>query len=155
MANETKRNLLDFSLWIAGLLAGMVLLAHEAMAGGSLATPPNAAWKAECESCHIAYPPQLLPAQAWRRVMSQLDRHFGADASVEAAAAAEITAYLERHAGTGKRVAGAGSSLRITETPWFVREHGEVSLKNAASCAACHTLAERGDFSERNIRLPR
>src|SRR6185503_8327632 len=133
MANETKRNLLDFSLWIAGLLAGMVLLAHEAMAGGSLATPPNAAWKAECESCHIAYPPQLLPAQAWRRMMSQLDRHVG----------------------TGKRVAGAGSSLRITETHWFVREHDEVALKNAARCAACHTLAEQGDFSERNIRLPR
>lgn len=155
MGNEIKRNILDFSLWIAGLLAGMVLLAHEAMGGGNLATPPNAAWKADCASCHIAYPPPLLPAPAWRRMMAQLDRHFGTDASLEAAAAAEIGAYLERHAGAGKRVAGAGSSLRITETPWFRREHDEVSLKNAANCGACHTLADQGDFRERNLRIPR
>ena len=131
---------------LLALALGLVLL-QEAAA--------QSAWKAECGSCHIAYPPQLLPAPAWRRMMAQLERHFGTDASLEAAAAAEIGAYLERHAGTGKRVAGAGSSLRITETPWFRREHDEVSLTNAASCGACHTLADQGDFRERNLRIPR
>jgi hypothetical protein len=163
MENDSKRSILDLSLWSAGLLAGMVLMAHEAMAGGRLATPPNATWKAECATCHIAYPPQLLPALAWRRMMAQLDRHFGTDASVEAAAAAEIGAYLERHAASGKRARGVPESLRITETAWFVREHDEVprstwqhpAVKSAANCAACHTAAEQGDFRERNIRLPR
>lgn len=131
---------------LLALALGLLLL-HEAAA--------QSAWKAECGSCHIAYPPQLLPAPAWRRMMEQLDRHFGADASLEAAAAAEIGAYLERHAGTGKRVAGAGGSLRITETPWFRREHDEVPLTNAANCGACHTLADQGDFRERNLRIPR
>jgi cytochrome c553 len=163
MENERRHTILDLSLWMAGLLAGMVLMAHEAVADGRLATPPNATWKAECATCHIAYPPQLLPAQAWRRMMAQLDRHFGTDASVEAAAAAEIGAYLERHSASGKRARGVPESLRITEAAWFVREHDEVpqstwrhpAVKSAANCAACHTAAEQGDFRERNIRLPR
>ena len=106
MENESKRTILDLSLWVAGLLAGMALVAHEAMAESRLATPPNATWKAECATCHIAYPPQLLPAEAWRRMMAGLERHFGIDASVEPALAAEIGAYLERHSASGKRARG-------------------------------------------------
>ena len=160
--NTTSRWILDVSAWMFGLLASMVL-AHQAMAGGKLATPPNERWKAECGSCHIAYPPQLLPAQAWQRIMSGLDRHFGTDASLDAAAAAEIGLYLERYSGSERRAQTAPGSLRITETAWFRREHDEVPLaswkhpavKSAANCAACHTSAEQGDFRERNIRIPR
>jgi len=161
---DTKRRwILDIAAWAIGLLASMVLIAHEAMAGGSLATPPNDRWKAECGSCHIAYPPQLLPAQAWHRMMSQLDKHFGTDASLDPAAAAEIGAYLERHSGSTRRAQLAPGSLRITETAWFIHEHDEVpppawkhpAVKSAANCAACHTMAEQGDFRERNIRIPR
>jgi len=44
-----------------------------------------------------------------------------------------------------------------------VHEHGEVpsavwrspAVKSAANCAACHTGAEKGDFRERGIRIPR
>ena len=122
---------------------------------------PQEQWKIECASCHIAYPAKRLPAGAWRRLMSGLDRHFGTDASVDAPAAAAITAYLEQHAGRDRR--GDTQTLRITETAWFVREHDEVppalwkspGVKSAANCAACHTQAESGDFRERNIRLPR
>lgn len=149
--------------WIAGALASMLLIAHEAMADGKLAAPGNERWKSECGSCHIAYPPPLLSAPAWRRMMAGLDKHFGADASVNPAAAAEIGAYLERYAASGRRAQRAGESLRITETAWFMREHDEVAaatwkhpaVKSAANCAACHTAAEQGDFRERNIRIPR
>ena len=161
--NTSRRWILDITAWVVGLLAAMVLVAHEAMAGGSLATPPNERWKAECGSCHIAYPPQLLPAQAWHRMMSQLDKHFGTDASLDPAAAAEIGAYLERYSGSKRRALPAPASLRITETAWFIHEHDEVppaawkhpAVKGAANCAACHTTAGQGDFRERNIRIPR
>jgi hypothetical protein len=36
------------------LLAAVVLISQHAMGGGSLATPPNDAWKTECGSCHLA-----------------------------------------------------------------------------------------------------
>jgi len=52
---------------------------------------------------------------------------------------------------------------RITRTPWFVREHREVSattwklpaVKSAANCGACHQGADQGDFSEHSVRVPR
>lgn len=163
MDNAVRRWMFDLTAWIIGLLAGMGLIAHDAMADGNLAAPPNERWRAECGSCHIAYPPQLLPAQSWRRIMSELDKHFGTDASVDTTAAAEISAYLERYSGSARRTALSPDNLRITETLWFVHEHDEVpsavwrlpAVKSAANCAACHTTAEQGDFRERNIRIPR
>lgn len=95
--------------------------------------------------------------------MSQLDRHFGTDASIEGAAAAEIGAYLGRYAGSERRTGPLPDSLRITETRWFVHEHAEVpsavwnspAVRSTAHCAACHTTAEQGDFRERYVRIPR
>jgi hypothetical protein len=163
MGNAEKRWILDITAWTLGLLIGLALVAHEAMAEGKLSVPPNARWKAECGSCHVAYPPQLLPAESWQRMMSQLERHFGTDASVEPAAAKEIGAFLERYSASGRRARGAGESLRITQTAWFVHEHDEVparswalpAVKSAANCGACHTAAEQGDYRKRNIRIPR
>jgi hypothetical protein len=161
--DTTRRWILDIAAWVLGLLASMALVAHEAMAGGNFTTPRNERWQAECGSCHIAYPPQLLPAQTWKRVMSGLDKHFGTDASLDAATAAEIGAYLERYSGSGRRAQAAPDSLRITQSAWFVHEHDEVpaaawkhpAVKSPANCAACHSTAEHGDFRERNIRIPK
>src|SRR5512146_2667484 len=57
-------------------------------------TARNALWQTECGSCHVAYPPRLLPAESWRAVMSGLDKHFGSDASLDPAAVREIGAFL-------------------------------------------------------------
>lgn len=95
--------------------------------------------------------------------MSQLDQHFGTDASVDPAAAAEIARYLERNAGSQGLAVASQGSLRLTETRWFVHEHHEVppaawkrpAVRSAANCAACHPGAEQGDFRERSVRIPR
>ncbi|MBI4808446.1 MAG: diheme cytochrome c [Nitrosomonadales bacterium] len=147
------------------LLAGAVAVAqadddeHE---GGRRASVSNAKWQAECGSCHVAFPPRMLPAASWREMMSGLGKHFGTDASLEAPVALEIGAFLEKNAGTGKQEPTAKPQLRISETRWFVREHDEVPervwknplVKSPANCAACHTRAESGDYRERNIRMP-
>lgn len=128
--------------------------------------PDHPAWKAECGGCHLAYPPQLLPARSWRALMSGLDKHFGTDASLDPQGMAAITAFLEQNAGRkrpGKYSTSAEPVLRITETRWFVHEHDEVparvwksaKVKNAANCTACHVDADKGDFSEHGIRLPK
>jgi len=124
-------------------------------------TGSNAKWKSECGSCHVAYPAQLLPATAWQRLMKSLDKHFGTDASVDAATAAEIGSFLDKYAGNKRGIAGE-TTLRVSETSWFQREHRKVDaaiwnnakVKSAANCAACHTAAEAGDYRERGIRIP-
>lgn len=124
----------------------------------------NPAYQAECASCHVAYPPQLLSAASWREVMNGLDKHFGSDASLEPAVHADILRYLEANAGRRDTRAAGKPQLRITETRWFVHEHSEElprdiwkhpAVKSAANCAACHTAADKGDFSDSTLKLPK
>lgn len=122
-------------------------------------------YEQECAACHIAYPPGLLPAASWQRLMGALDQHYGSDASLDAASVQAISQWLDRHAGTYKRVAEAPPDNRITRSAWFLRKHraGEVppelwrhaAVKSASNCAACHTQAAQGRFNEHEIRLPR
>jgi cytochrome c553 len=131
--------------------------------------PPqaNKAWQAECGSCHVAYPPALLPKASWQKLMGGLDRHFGEDASLDPATRADILRFLEAHAGKdGKAAPRADANatpLRITETTWFRHEHDEVpraawsrkSVGSAANCAACHRQAEQGRYDEGSISIPK
>jgi hypothetical protein len=129
---------------------------------GRFYTASHPAWQAECGGCHVAYPPQLLPARSWRALMSGLDNHFGTDASLDPQAAADIGAFLERHAGRDPTPAAA-PVLRITETAWFVREHGEVPARvwqstkvaSRSNCTACHVKADQGSYGEDSLFIPK
>lgn len=120
-------------------------------------------YQQECAACHTAYPPGMLPAASWQRVMNNLSRHYGTDASLDAATAQEISTWLAANAGTYKRAHGQPPGDRITRSTWFMREHDEVpaatwrlpAVKSAANCAACHTRSDQGDFNEHNVRIPR
>ncbi len=122
-----------------------------------------ALYKQECAACHMAYPPSLLPAASWRRIMNGLDRHYGTDASMEPAQVQQIGAWLQTHAGTYKRVYEEPAEDRITRSAWFARKHKEVdasvwkraSIKSAAQCSVCHTRADEGSFDEHQVRIPR
>jgi hypothetical protein len=139
----------------------------------SLAAPPNARYQAECASCHMAYPPALLPARSWQTIMGRLDQHFGEDASLDAATIKEITTYLTVNSADGNKARFAkrvqlslpadDTPLRITETPFFKGEHRELPARlyrdnpkvgSLSNCAACHTRAEQGSFRERDINIP-
>lgn len=123
----------------------------------------NAKFKQECSDCHIAYAPGLLPAESWRKIMSGLDKHFGSDASLTAQENKEITAFLVSNA--SNRWSAPTAPLRITGTAWFKEKHDsrEISpavwknpqVKSPANCSACHTQAERGDFNEHDINIPK
>ena len=117
----------------------------------------------ECAACHLAYPPALLPAASWQRIMAGLDRHYGVDASLDAASVREIGAWLQANAGGYKRVRSEPPQDRITRSDWFERKHRDVadavwqraSVKSRANCMACHTQADRGDFDDDRVRIPR
>ena len=127
--------------------------------GHKMTVPPNAKWKEECSSCHIAYPPKLLTADNWEKMMGGLNKHFGANAELDAKDNKDILEFLKKHAGSGERHSAA--SLRISDTPWFKREHRSVSpkewvhpeVKSKSNCSACHQNVARG-YSEHDVRMP-
>lgn len=120
--------------------------------------PANPVWERECGACHLAYPPGLLPAASWRRLMDGLERHFGTDASLDEAQAGDIGRFLQAHAGRGR-----GAPPRITETAAFRHEHDELapavwrrkSVGSRANCQSCHRDAATGRFAEHQLRIPR
>lgn len=148
--------------WL-GLVA-LLLAAPLARAdGGGQMVPLLPQYKQECASCHMAYPPGALPAASWQRLMQNLPQHYGTDASLDPATVKAISTWLTAHAGTWKRVGGPPPQDRITRSEWFIRKHREVTaatwrlpaVKSPANCTACHTGADKGDFDEDNVRIPR
>ncbi|MDR0274734.1 MAG: diheme cytochrome c [Burkholderiaceae bacterium] len=147
------------------VLAAAVALPLAARAGDDrLTIPANAppSFKAECGGCHLAFPPALLTAPDWRRVMASLDKHYGDNASLDAKTREEIEIFLTRNAATRSKMAGQGDPPWLTRTPWFEREHREVPTSlwrdarvvSASNCAACHGKAEQGSFRKRELLLP-
>lgn len=88
----------------------------------------------ECSDCHQAYGGDALPAGAWRRMMGNLENHFGEDASLDERTRAHIENYLLSNAMPGD------GSMRITEQNWFIGEHRGKGRRNVrlADCKACH-----------------
>ncbi len=123
----------------------------------------NAKWLAECGGCHMAFPPGLLPAASWKKIMTGLDKHFDTDASLSAPDAKEITDYLVKY--PSNRWTASSAPLRISDAAWFKAKHssGEInpavwkreSVKSPANCMACHSGADKGDFNENSIRIPK
>ncbi len=120
------------------------------------------AYAQECASCHTAYPPGMLPAPSWQRIMGGLGKHYGTDASLDAASVKQLSDWLQTNAGTYKRVSEVPPEDRITRSAWFVRKHRELapsvwglpSVKSAANCAACHSGADKGFFDDDNLIVP-
>ena len=121
--------------------------------------PAWAGYQAECGSCHLAYPPGMLPAASWQRLLAGLDAHFGQNAELDAPTRATLGTFLARFSGP----ATGQAPLRITALAWWRREHDELSpdvyarkaVGSAANCGACHPGADQGDFDEHGVRVPR
>ena len=132
---------------------------------GNAFTASTPKYVQECAACHLAFPPGMLPAGSWKTVMGSLSNHYGTDASLDDATLRELSAWLKNNAGTYKRVSEEPPEGRITKSAWFLRKHrpGEVppevwkrpAVGSPANCAACHTNAAKGSYSEREIRIPK
>jgi hypothetical protein len=164
MSPDLRRRIFDLVVWIGSLVLAGGLLAGEAFAERTRPIAANATYRTECGACHVPYPPALLPATAWRAQMASLSRHYGVDATVDAAAAREIGAFLDASAGSDRGVATTNNEPpRITTSDWFLREHRKAAnairtsatVKSAANCGACHPAADRGQFDEHIVRVPR
>lgn len=121
--------------------------------------------KAECSACHMAFPAGFLPARSWQAIMAGLDSHFGENAALAQDVTARIEAWLVANAADGRGrsevLRGLDPSvtpLRISDLPWWQREHGprevnpaaftDPAVGSKANCVACHRGADRGIFED-------
>lgn len=150
--------LITSSVLVATVSAAAPVFAEEEGGKSSIELLPK--YRQECAACHIAYPPKMLPAASWQRILNGMSHHFGTDASLDLATVDELASWLTTHAAPG---VATPAEDRITRSRRFVSEHQEVdarywnlpAVKSASNCAACHTRADQGDFNERFIRLPK
>ena len=158
----TRSNFKEFILALA-LAAGLLVNAQADPVGSRVTPLPQ--YQQECAACHMAYPPGLLPAASWQRMMGSLNKHYGTDASLDAASTSNISGWLKTNAGSYKRVSEEPPQDRITRSAWFLRKHrdGEVpagvwkraSVGSPANCVACHAQAAQGNFDEHAVKIPK
>ncbi len=135
--------------------------------------PPiaNATVKSECGACHMPYQPQMLPRRSWQALVSGLAQHFGEDANLPQAKAAEVLAYLVANSGDAggannrflRDLTATAIPLRITETPRWLGEHRKIqpeiwtraAIGSKANCQACHQAAANGDYNEHRVSIPK
>ena len=139
----------------------------------SVAAVSNPLYKAECSSCHMAYPPGLLTSASWSKIMAGLDNHFGENAELDAETQKILTEFLidnsadqsdnRRSREFSSAVQASDPPLRITETAFFKRKHHELPARlvsgnpevgSFSQCNVCHKQAEQGRFNEHDIRIP-
>jgi hypothetical protein len=108
----------------------------------------------ECGACHMVYPPALLPARSWAKIIGDLGNHFGDDATLPAASLAAVLEYYTKNAGDmGKgsgrfmgRLKASVTPPRITKMPFWLGIHGRFSpasftqpkVKKIGNCLGCH-----------------
>ena len=137
------------------------------------ALPENATWNRECGSCHLAFHPRLLPARSWDALLDGQANHFGDDLGLDAATLTELREFARQNAAESAQTEAAWKinrsvpaqavPLRITETAYFQHQHDEISasvwkrpkIGSQSNCIACHSGAEKGNFSEDYVRIPR
>jgi mono/diheme cytochrome c family protein len=150
------------------LVLALALVAGPSLADAEerLAPVTDPLTRKECGECHMAFPPSLLPARSWDRIMATLSDHFGDDASLPADDTAAIAAYLRANAGDVRRwgeshhdkerLALDQAPMRFTETRAFAHEHRRYTpdrlasrgIKSIVDCVACHRGAEQGYFDD-------
>lgn len=158
-----NHNFRAFMAALAFALSGLVAVLPMHATAASVAAVVSPKYQQECAACHIAYPPGMLPAASWSRVMGSLGKHFGVDASLDAATTTELSDWLQSHAGSFRRAREEPPQDRITRSKWFVRQHDEVSsavwkrkaVGSPSNCSACHAAAGTGHFNEDDVRIPK
>ncbi|MDC4205361.1 MAG: diheme cytochrome c [Candidatus Manganitrophus sp.] len=177
------------SIWMALVIGGLFLIAGywRAMGGeeemgerlmgsasrSAVIPVSNDLYTKECGACHLAYPPGLLPARSWERLMNGLSDHFGDNAELAPEDQSALTDYLvknaadrsgqKRSAKVVRSLKNGEAPLRISEVPYIVRKHHEIpsrliqgnpKVKSLSNCNACHKRAESGAFNEHDVSIP-
>ena len=147
-----------FFVGILGLLfAGAASAEQHAL----LPKDTPASYYAECATCHVAIPPDLLTADPWKDIMDNLNNHYGVNASIsDASTRNEIRDFLVQNAGrpSSMRAMRRGDPLRVSDTLYFHRRHGKVKayfrdprVASPINCPACHVGSDEGRYDAKSL----
>ncbi|MCJ7615974.1 MAG: diheme cytochrome c, partial [Desulfobacterales bacterium] len=104
--------------------------------GSYLKPVNNPTYKEECEACHFAYQPELLPEASWMKILTNLDDHFGESIELDDDSRKTISDYLKSNSAESSsakravkimRSLGNQVPLRITDIPYIRKKHHEIS----------------------------
>ncbi|RJP88649.1 MAG: cytochrome C [Desulfobacteraceae bacterium] len=139
--------------------------------GDYLVAVNNPTYIENCGPCHLAYPPDLLPSESWNKILNEIDNHFGETIIIDPDSKKVISEYLKMSAADVsssevsikimKGIKGQPPN-RITEIPYIIKKHHEVSLTvikrpaigSLSNCAACHKGAGKGNFDDDGVVIP-
>lgn len=132
----------------------------------------NTIYEKECGSCHFAYPAGLLPSSSWNKMMSNLDKHFGDDATVDEKTFQTLVSYLNENSAeksmnykrSRKIVENLNGTIpdSISKMPYMKKKHEDIKeylitqkeVKGMFNCTACHQNAKKGIFSDDDVNIP-
>jgi cytochrome b len=130
----------------------------------------NATYEKECGACHYAFNPGLLPAASWAGLMTDLDEHFGEDASLDHPTTRNLAAWLvgnaaetfDTESSNRFRQVAPDDPFRVTATPYWVSKHADIApdvfarkrIRGKVNCHACHRDARSGRYDDQAIAIP-
>lgn len=172
LTTGTPLTILSFAWVVSPLFAVLYLSAAIETHQPVKPTIPSV-YRKECAACHMAFPPNTLPAKSWKTLMAGLQDHFGEDASIDEAAKKDIEEFLVKNAAEQsleeasinfiRSIDKDNPPMRITEVPYWKEKHKLInpaiyqrgSIKSKINCAACHKWSEYGSFEDTHIRIPK
>ncbi|MGB3749932.1 MAG: diheme cytochrome c [Arcobacteraceae bacterium] len=159
-------------LLLSTIVLATVVFASESNSVG-VKPVDNELYIKECGSCHFDFQPGLLPEKSWKRMMGDLENHFGTDATLAQEDHDTLVSYLNRNSSDKamqykrsrkmtQSISTYETPLKITEVPYFIKKHRKLpkrfimqkEVKTLSNCMACHTTANKGIYSERAIKIP-
>ena len=143
-----------YTVRFLALALAIAALTDGALAAGFFHSVKEPVVVKECGACHMVYPPGLLPARSWAKIIGNLGNHYGDDATLPAATEAKILDFYTQNAGdsgagNGWFMRGVKASVtpeRITKMPFWRGIHGRFPLtafarpavKKVGNCVGCH-----------------
>ncbi|AXH11035.1 cytochrome C [Malaciobacter halophilus] len=133
----------------------------------------NKVYTNECGACHFAYFPGLLPEKSWKKLMSNLENHFGDDATVDKQTFQTLAKFLNENSAEKnmnyKRSRKIVNSIpkdevyiTISKTPYIHKKHKKIKkhlitqkeVKGLFNCTACHKGAKKAIFNDDDVDIP-
>jgi len=139
---------------------------------GAVSPAESSRYKTNCGGCHFAYPPDLLPSRSWQKLIAGLDNHFGEVVALDPDSKKIVTDYLALSASEYSRAKfsrkimeslGDQDPIRITAIPYILHKHRKLSahvfarksIGSLSNCPACHKTAEKGNYKDDEVIIPR